>query len=50
MSGWSWLTSDRALVRCPSPVTDLARLGLAVIGFMVAMIAIWLALRRGGWD
>jgi len=32
-------------------VTDLARLGQAAIGFMVAMIGIWIALRgRGGWD
>jgi len=32
-------------------VTDLARLGQAAIGFTVAMIGIWIALRgRGGWD
>ena len=31
-------------------MTDLARLGLTVIGFMVAMIGVWITLRgRDGW-
>ena len=33
-----------------SRVTDLARLGLTVIGFMVAMIGVWITLSgRDGW-
>jgi hypothetical protein len=31
-------------------MTDLERLGLVVIGFMVAMIGVWIRLRgRDGW-
>jgi hypothetical protein len=31
-------------------MTDLERLGFAVIGFMVAMIGVWIRLRgRDGW-